>query len=47
MKVQKCACFCHDGPMRGETLFLTDGLTATFTYRGQTGRYVNGYWQPR
>ena len=37
--------FCHDGPFKGKTLSLTsDARTAWFTFRGVTGRYVNGHW---
>lgn len=36
---------CIDGPMKGQSLWLTDGTTAVFTLNGQTGRYNNGEWQ--
>lgn len=36
---------CEDGPMKGQTLYLTDGTTAVFTLNGQTGHYNNGEWQ--
>lgn len=43
--VKKCAHTCIDGPMKGQTLYLTDGTTAVFTLNGQTGHYNNGEWQ--
>lgn len=53
--VKKHPVLCKNGPMVGETLYLSyDGLnmtpapilrTAYITYRGETGRYVNGEWQ--
>lgn len=36
---------CNDGPLKGHSLWLTDGTTAVFTINGQTGRYNNGEWQ--
>lgn len=37
---------CSNGPLRGHELWLTDGTTAYFTYRKQTGRYSDGKWEP-
>lgn len=36
---------CEDEPLKGQTLFLTDGVTAIFTVSGLTGKYDNGYWK--
>jgi hypothetical protein len=36
---------CQDGPLKGQSLWLTDGKTAVFTINGQTGLYDNGEWQ--
>jgi hypothetical protein len=36
---------CKDGPLQGQTLFLTDGVTAVFTVSGLTGKYDNGCWK--
>lgn len=36
---------CVDGPLNGQSLYLTDGVTAVFTIGGQTGRYNNGKWE--
>ena len=43
--VKKVPFLCKDGPFFLETLYLhSDGSSAIFTYRGETGRYINGKW---
>lgn len=36
---------CQDGPFIGEKLWLQNGTTAYFKYRGETGRYNGGKWE--
>lgn len=36
---------CNDGPLSGQSLFLTDGISAIFTINGVKGRYNNGDWE--
>jgi hypothetical protein len=36
---------CVDGPFKGATLWLTDGKSAIFEYRGQRGYYQEGRWR--
>ena len=36
---------CIDGPLAGEKLSLTDGITMVFKMYGQRGRYVAGRWE--
>lgn len=45
--VKKAPRDCRGGPLAGHTLYLDYGRhTLPFTLRGQSGRYVNGYWEP-
>lgn len=40
---------CQRGPWAGYTLYLESGsfgVTLFFTYKGHTGRYNGGVWQP-
>ena len=43
---KKAPMVCKNGPMGGETLWFGDSTytSAIFTYRGETGRYINGKW---
>ena len=43
---KKAPVTCKNGPMVGETLWFGDTTftSAIFTYRGETGRYINGKW---
>ena len=42
-KEEKVKIVCQDGPLQGQTLYLTaDKTTAVFTLLNQTGRYING-----
>lgn len=41
----KMPVLCKDGPMKGEELWIQGQTTAYFTYRGETGRYVEGKWE--
>lgn len=43
-RIAKMAYKCKDGPWKGHTLWLAHGqATLVFTYKGQTGRYVQDY----
>ena len=37
---------CQDGPLEGIGLWLTDGITAIMTIRGEKGHYNEGVWVP-
>lgn len=43
---RKAPRLCENGPMAGETLWFGDATftSAIFSYRGKTGRYINGKW---
>jgi hypothetical protein len=40
VKVPKRGYVCHDGPMTGQTLFLSTAYTAILTIGNRTGRYM-------
>lgn len=45
---KKAPRLCFDGPMKNEVLWFGDTTftSGVFTYRGETGRYSNGHWEP-
>lgn len=46
-RVTKMALHLQGGPMHGVKLYVGDtSSTLPFTLKGQTGRYLNGQWQP-
>lgn len=36
---------CNNGPLDGQSLYLTDGYSAIFTMNGIKGRYIMGEWE--
>lgn len=47
IRITKVVKLLEGGPMHGVKLYMSDtSSTLPFTYKGQTGRYLDGKWHP-